>query len=173
MQHWDCLCNWYMSSWKTHLSSIFNIMTADDLATKAIDSVYLEYSAVISRRVSYYLDQSRNPCPAMYTHFMVYVSMTMRGYNFVCFLNRYSHTLSHEYQVAGNRCSRLLLSSENHLYANLCVQEQSKNMTSQCYYPRSCDVTVVMPIQKGLSLTKMLKGAINDCFSGFVCSISV
>ena len=43
-----------------------------------------------------------------------------------------SYTLGREYRVMRNRYSRLLFSSEDHLCANLRVQEQSTNMASQC-----------------------------------------
>ena len=46
-----------------------------------------------------------------------------------------SYTLSREYRVVRNRYSRLLFTSEDRLCANLRVQEQSTNMTSQCQYP--------------------------------------
>ena len=44
-----------------------------------------------------------------------------------------SYTLSRKYQVAGNRYSRLFYSTEDKRCANLCVQEQSTNMTSQIH----------------------------------------
>ena len=77
----------------------------------------------------------------------------------------------------GNQYSWLLFSSEDHLCANLYMQEQSANMTSQCQYltfawhhKLNCgDVT--MPSQKRSSLVKMAKWAIDDCFSGSACSI--
>ena len=43
-----------------------------------------------------------------------------------------SYTLGREYRVMRNRYSRLLFTSEDRLCANLHVQEQSTNMTSQC-----------------------------------------
>ena len=43
-----------------------------------------------------------------------------------------SYTLGREYRVMSNRYSRLLFTSEDRLCANLRVQEQSTNMTSQC-----------------------------------------
>ena len=43
-----------------------------------------------------------------------------------------SYTLGREYRVMRNRYSRLLFTSEDRLCANLRVQEQSTNMTSQC-----------------------------------------
>ena len=52
-----------------------------------------------------------------------------------------SHTLNCEHRVARNRHSWLLFTSDDRLYANLCVQEQSTNMTSQCQYPHSRDIT--------------------------------
>ena len=45
------------------------------------------------------------------------------------------YTLSSEYRVVRNRYSRLLFTSEDRLCANLRVQEQSGNMTSQCQCP--------------------------------------
>ena len=61
--------------------------------------------------------------------------------------------------------------------SNLCMQEQSTYMTSQCRYfafarrqrLNCCDIT--MPSQKRPSLAKMVKWAIYDCFRGFVCTI--
>ena len=47
----------------------------------------------------------------------------------------YSYTLSREYRVVRNRYSRLLFTSEDRLCANLHMQEQSTNMTSQCQSP--------------------------------------
>ena len=43
-----------------------------------------------------------------------------------------SYTLSREYRVVRSRYSRLLFTSEDCLCANLHVQEQWTNMTSQC-----------------------------------------
>ena len=43
-----------------------------------------------------------------------------------------SYKLSHEYRVKRNRYSWLLFTSEDRLCANLHVQEQLTNMTSQC-----------------------------------------
>ena len=43
-----------------------------------------------------------------------------------------SYTLGREYRVMRNRYSRLLFTSEDRICANLHVQEQSTNMTSQC-----------------------------------------
>ena len=60
----------------------------------------------------------------------------------------------------------LLFTSEDRLCANLCVQEQSTNITSQCQYltfawrHRSTVVT---------SLATMAKSVIYNCFSGIVC----
>ena len=42
------------------------------------------------------------------------------------------YTLSRENRVVRNRYSRLLFTSEDRFHANLRVQEQSTNMTSQC-----------------------------------------
>ena len=47
----------------------------------------------------------------------------------------FSYTLSREYRVVRYRYSRLLFTSEDRLCANLHVQEQSTNMTSQCQCP--------------------------------------
>ena len=44
----------------------------------------------------------------------------------------FSYTLSREYRVVRSWYSRLLFTSEDRLCANLRVQEQSTNMTSQC-----------------------------------------
>ena len=44
----------------------------------------------------------------------------------------FSYTLGREYREMRNRYSRLLFTSEDRLCANLHVQEQSTNMTSQC-----------------------------------------
>ena len=49
-----------------------------------------------------------------------------------CNIIVYSYTLSREYRVLRNRYSRLLFTSEDRLCANLCVLEQSMNITSQC-----------------------------------------
>ena len=46
-----------------------------------------------------------------------------------------SYTLSHEYRVVRYRYSRLLFTSEDRLCANLRVQEQSMNITSQWQCP--------------------------------------
>ena len=43
-----------------------------------------------------------------------------------------SYMLGREYRVMRNWYSRLLFTSEDRLCANLCLQEQSTNMTSQC-----------------------------------------
>ena len=51
---------------------------------------------------------------------------TIKCKNFV------SYTLRREYRVVRYRYSRLLFTSEDRLCANLHVQEQSTNMTSQC-----------------------------------------
>ena len=51
------------------------------------------------------------------------------------------YTLIREYRVVRNRYSRLLFTSEGRFCANLRVQEQLMNMTSQCHYPCSRDVT--------------------------------
>ena len=48
-----------------------------------------------------------------------------------------SYTLSREYRVVRYRYSRLLFTSEDRLCANLRVQEQSTNMTSQCQCPHN------------------------------------
>ena len=54
----------------------------------------------------------------------------------------FSYSLSREYRVVWDQYLRLLLTSEDRIGANLCVQEQSTNMTSQCQYPlRPRDVT--------------------------------
>ena len=44
----------------------------------------------------------------------------------------FSYTLSREYRVARNRYSRLLFTGEDRFCANLHVQQQLTNMTSQC-----------------------------------------
>ena len=44
----------------------------------------------------------------------------------------FSYTLSRECRMVRNRYSRLLFTSEDRLCANLHVEEQSTNMTSQC-----------------------------------------
>ena len=48
------------------------------------------------------------------------------------FMISFSYTLSREYRVVRNRYSRLLFTNEDRICANLRVQEQSTNMTSQC-----------------------------------------
>ena len=45
-----------------------------------------------------------------------------------------SYSLSREYRVARDRYSRLSFTSDDRFCANLCVQQQSTNMTS-CQYP--------------------------------------
>ena len=47
-------------------------------------------------------------------------------------MGKISYTLSREYRVVRNTYSRLLFISKDRLCANLRVQEQSMNMTSQC-----------------------------------------
>ena len=65
-----------------------------------------------------------------------------------------SYTLGCEYRVMRNRYSRLLFTSEDRICANLRVQEQSTNMTSQCYYisfawrHRTTVVTSQCPVRK-------------------------
>ena len=44
----------------------------------------------------------------------------------------FSYTPSREYRVVRNRYSRLLFTSEDRFCANVHVQEQLTNMTSQC-----------------------------------------
>ena len=86
----------------------------------------------------------------------------------------YIYCILHAKWVAGNQYSQLFINEEHHC-ANLCMQEQSMNMTSQCQYHTSAwchtlnwgDVT--LPSQKIPCLAKMVKWAIDDCFSGFVC----
>ena len=51
---------------------------------------------------------------------------------FILLIRPVSYTLGREYRVMRNRYSRLLFTSEDRLCANLRVQEQSTNMTSQC-----------------------------------------
>ena len=47
-----------------------------------------------------------------------------------------SYTLSRDNRVVKNRYLRLLFTSEDRFCANLHVQKQSTNMTSQCQYPK-------------------------------------
>ena len=51
------------------------------------------------------------------------------------YITTISYTPSREYRVVRYRYSRLLFTSEDRLCANLRVQEQSTNMTSQCQCP--------------------------------------
>ena len=84
-----------------------------------------------------------------------------------------SYTLSREYRVMRYRYSRLLFTSEDRLCANLRVQEQSTNMTSQCQCPTFAwrhRSTVKILNQKRLFLATMAKSALDNCFSGKVCS---
>ena len=87
-----------------------------------------------------------------------------------------SYTLSREYRVVRNQYSRLLFTSEDRLCANLRVQEQSMNLTSQCQHPtfawrhRSNCGDVTMLGQKRSSLAPMARSAIDNSFSGIVCS---
>ena len=48
--------------------------------------------------------------------------------------NFISHTLSREYRLVRSRYSRLLFTCERRLCANLRMQKQSRNITSQCLY---------------------------------------
>ena len=61
---------------------------------------------------------------------------TVLKYNFgnpgSMYMMEVSYTLGREYRVMRNQLSRLLFTSEDRLCANLRVQEQSTNITSQC-----------------------------------------
>ena len=48
------------------------------------------------------------------------------------YMSTFSYTLSREYRVVRDRYSRLLFTSEDRLCANLLLQEQPTNITSQC-----------------------------------------
>ena len=50
-------------------------------------------------------------------------------------ISQLSYTLSREYRVAISLYSRLLFISEDRFCAELRVQQDSANMTSQCLYP--------------------------------------
>ena len=78
----------------------------------------------------------------VWEHHCSYPSDTWRNNNVIIASKRccdvvmtFSYSLSREYRVVRNRYSRLLFTSEDRLCANLRVQEQSTNMTSQYQYP--------------------------------------
>ena len=66
------------------------------------------------------------------TEHRVYHMEYVYGCVVLWFLMDISYTLGREYRVMRNRYSRLLFTSEDRICANLRVQEQSTNMTSQC-----------------------------------------
>ena len=105
----------------------------------------------------------------------IFETCLAREYSLPWDINCISYTLSREYRVVRYRYSLLVFASEGRLCANLRVQEQSTNMTSQCQsYIRvtsqiNCgDVTILN--QKRVSLATMAKSAIDNCFSRIVCS---
>ena len=72
------------------------------------------------------------------------------------------------------RESILTVVIHNYLCTNLRVQEQWTNMTPQCQYVawhHILDCGATMESKKIPSLAKMAKCAIDDSFSGFMCSI--
>ena len=75
-----------------------------------------------------------------------------------------SYTLGRENRVMRNWYSRLLFTSEDRRCANLRVQEQSTNMTSQCVTSQINCGDVTMPSQKRPSLATVAKWAIDDRF---------
>ena len=88
-----------------------------------------------------------------------------------------SYTLSREYRMVRNRYSRLLFTSEDRLWANLHVQEQLTNMTSQCqclafaWRHRSTVMTSQCQGKKTPSLATMAKWAIDHCLQrNGICS---
>ena len=87
-----------------------------------------------------------------------------------------SYTLSHEYRVARYRYSRLLFTSEDRLCANLRVQWQKTNMTSQYQYfafawrHRSIVVTSQCSVRKGRPWQQWRNERSVMVLSGFVCS---
>ena len=95
--------------------------------------------------------------------------------SFVLLTNVFSYTLSREYRVMINRYSRLLFTSEDRLCANLRVQEQSTNMTSQCQYlafawrHRSTVVTPQCQVRKDLPWRQWRNERSMIDFSGIVC----
>ena len=81
----------------------------------------------------------------------------------------FSYTLSREYRVAGYRYSRLLFTSEDRLCANLRVQWQSTNMTSQYQFLTFAwrHRSILMTSQcceKMPPLATMAKWALDDSF---------
>ena len=86
-----------------------------------------------------------------------------------------SHTLSREYRVAGYWYSRLLFTSEDRLCANLRVQWQSTNMTSQYQFlafawrHRSIVVTSQCWVRKCHPWQQWRNELSMIVFSGFVC----
>ena len=84
------------------------------------------------------------------------------------FIIYFSYTLSCEYRVVRNWYSQLLFTSEDRVCANLRVQEQSTNMTSQCQclaFARSHKSTV---IRHNINSEKTVisvtgKWAVDDC----------
>ena len=95
------------------------------------------YGAVCIQLTHFSYDDSENTCISSYyhhkirrmTHFSLFKVESWNN----C-MHCFSYTLGREYRVMRNRYSRLLFASEDRLCANLRVQEQSTNMTSQCMY---------------------------------------
>ena len=91
-------------------------------------------------------------------------------------INFISYTLSREYRVAGYRYSRLLFTSEDRLCANLRVQWQLTNMTSQYLFlafawrHRSIEVTSQCWVRKCHPWQQWRNELSMIIFSGFVCS---
>ena len=65
-------------------------------------------------------------------HWGSHIFVASQCWNYLQLIIWTSYTLGHEYRVIKNRYSWLLFTSEDRLCANLRVQEQSTNMTSQC-----------------------------------------
>ena len=97
-------------------------------------------------------------------------------YCYVPYWRVISYTLGREYRVVRNRYSRLLFTSEDRLCANLHVQEQSTNMTSQCQYlafawrHRSTVVTSQCEVRKGRPWRQLRNKRSMMVFGRLVCS---
>ena len=103
-------------------------------------------------------------------------SYTWMGMHNTLKITRISYTLGREYRVMRNRYSRLLFTSEDRLCANLRVQEQSRNMTSQCQYlafawrHRSTVVTSQCEVRKGRPWRQLRNERSMMVFTKNVCS---
>ena len=91
------------------------------------------------------------------------------------FSDGFSYMLSCEYRVLRNQYLHLLFTSEDRLCANLRMQEQSTNMTSQCQYPTLawCHRSTVVTSQCNAKSEKTILSdnyEIRVIFSRIVCS---